>query len=132
MVTTYGKNLIMDNLFQTPSASSLPTQYWIGLSTTEPTVSGTNFSEPASGTGYARKQISGLAASTGGVVTNGTILSFAESTASQGTITHYGLFDASTDGHLIMYGQLEKSRIVEEETTLSLKAGALTLSLVDA
>lgn len=131
MVTTYGKNLFMDHLFHTPNNPSLPATYYLGLSTTAPTEAGGNFTEPSSGTGYGRIAISGLTNAVNGVVQNGTVLSFAESTNNQGTVTHWGIFPEASNGSLIMYGPLNKSRIVEGETILSIKTGSLKLELVN-
>lgn len=132
MVTTYGKNLFMDHLFKTPRNPSLPESYYLAWSTAEPTVAGDNFSEPDGATGYSRILMTGLVDAVDGLVTNGTLLSFDESVENQGTATYWGIFDAPSAGNLIMYGQLEKSRVVESETTLSMKAGSLNLELVDA
>lgn len=134
MVTLYGKNFFMDHLFHTGNAQSLPNKYYIALSTTTPTSTGTNFSEPAIQKGYSRVELSGLTNASGGTVSNGSVISFAESLESWGTITHWGLYDSSArgSGNLIIHGELEAPRVVGAETTLSFKVGYLTLSLVDS
>ncbi|MPM04299.1 hypothetical protein SDC9_50575 [bioreactor metagenome] len=133
MVTTYGRNIFMDHIFHTAAEQELPASYYIGLSTTTPTESGTNFTEPPEESGYVRIILTGLTNSLNGAIQNGTVLSFPESTGGQGTITHWGIFDSSEngDGNLILFGELQNSRIVEAETTLSFKAGYMKLELIN-
>lgn len=55
MTTTYFLNLTAGNLFKTKTDPAIPASYYIGLSSTEPNISGGNVTEPStSGTGYAR------------------------------------------------------------------------------
>ncbi len=129
MNTTHFLNRIMGNLFKTQTSPALPASYYLGLSTTAPTVAGGNVTEPASGKGYARVQLTGLTAPSNGVVKNGTALQFPESTASWGTITHYVVYDAATSGNLLFYGALSSSRTVETDTILTIKANELSITL---
>lgn len=128
-ITPYGKNLFADHIFHTANSQELPTTYYLGMSTATPAADGTNFTEPSSSAGYARLAISGLDNAIDGVVKNGSTLSFAQSTADQGVMTYWGIFDALTGGNLIMFDQLSKTRTVESETTLSIKTGSLTLEV---
>lgn len=127
MNTTYFLNLVAGNVFRTKTSPAIPTSYYLGLSKTAPNLSGGNVSEPSGG-GYARVKLTGLGTPSDGVVTNTSIVDFAESTASWGTITHFVVYDALTGGNLLMYGQLTTSRSVETGTIMTVKAGALTLS----
>lgn len=128
MTTTYFLNTVMGNVFNTKTTPALPATYYVGLSSTQPTASGTNVTEPSSGA-YARVAISGLSEPSGGVITNGSAISFAESTTNWGTMEYFVIYDALTDGNLLMYGALTRSRTIEAETVVSLKAGSITLSL---
>lgn len=128
MNTTYFLNLVSGNIFQTKTSPSIPSKYYIGLSTTAPTLAGGNVNEPLAASGYARVELTGLSQPSGGVVTNGSAISFNESTASWGTITHFVIFDASTGGNLLMYGTLSTPRSVETATILTIKSGYLSLS----
>lgn len=56
MTTQYFLNVVAGNVYATDVATTLPTQYYIGLSTTAPTITGTNVSEP-SGAGYSRVEL---------------------------------------------------------------------------
>lgn len=129
MNTRYFMNLVAGNVFQTATSPSIPTAYYIGLSTTTPTITGTNVTEPSTSAGYARIQLTSLSAPNNGVVTNSQAINFDESTASWGTVTHFVIYDAATSGNLLMYGALSKSRSVDTATVVTIKEGYLTLQV---
>lgn len=129
MNTTHFLNRVMGNVFNVNTNPGLPTNYYIGLSTSAPNVSGGNVTEPTGGN-YARVRLSSLAASgTAGVVTNNAAVSFSESSAAWGTMTHFVIFDASTGGNLLMYDTLSTARAVEANTIVTIKTNSLTLTL---
>lgn len=129
MNTRYFMNLVAGNVFRTATSPSIPTAYYIGLSTTTPTITGTNVTEPSASAGYARIQLTSLSAPNNGVVTNSQAINFNESTASWGTVTHFVIYDAATSGNLLMYGALSKSRNVDTTTVVTIKEGYLTLQV---
>lgn len=128
MNTTHFLNRVAGNLFRTETSPAIPTEYYIGLSTTEPTMSGTNVSEPASGAGYCRVLLNNLSTPTNGVVTNTANINFEESTASWGTITHFVIYDAEIGGNLLMYGALSTPRVVEAATVMTIRQDYLRLT----
>ena len=133
MNTTYFLNQVMGNLFGTKTDPALPTTYYLGLSSTLPSKDGTGATEPTGGdSAYARVQLNGLSEPTDGVVTTTETLSFPESTSDWGTMTHYVIYDAATEGNLLMYDELENSRRVEVNTVVSFRPGGLTITLKDA
>lgn len=131
MNTTYFNNLILNHTFgvsQTPNV--LPTSYWIGLSSTTPTVAGGNTTEPNTAAGYSRVKISGaLSGATGGVLKNSGVVEFSESTGAWGVVTHVCVWDAKEGGTLLAFEALSPSRTIEEKSTLMFKAGQLSISL---
>lgn len=131
MNTNYFLNLVAGNVMKTKTAPAIPNKYYIGLSSTEPTLSGDNATEPTSNTGYARVELTNLSEPVNGVVTNGAAIDFNESTATWGTMTHYLIFDAVTNGNLLMYGRLSTSRTVEAATIMTIKAGSLNISVMN-
>lgn len=131
MNTTYFLNLVSGNVYGTKKTPAIPDQYYIGLSSTAPSADGLNVTEPATG-GYQRVQLTGLSEPTAGVVTNPTSISFPESTQSWGTVSYFVIFDAATEGNLLMYGELEEARTVEAATIMTLRANSLTLSVLNA
>lgn len=128
MNTTHFLNRVAGNLFRTETSPAIPTEYYIGLSTTEPTMAGTNVSEPSASTGYSRVLLDNLSVPTNGVVTNTQNINFEESTASWGTITHFVIYDAEVDGNLLMYGALSTPRVVEAATVMTIRQDYLRLS----
>lgn len=109
-----------------------PSSYWIGLSTTTPTDTGSNFTEPV-GASYARINIvtadwnsaSGTAPT---VVTNASVMTFAAATGSWGTITYAGLFSASSGGSPQWFGATG-SQTVASGNTCRFPASYLVLQL---
>lgn len=128
MTTQYFLNIVAGNVYGTDVATTMPTHYFIGLSTTAPTITGTNVSEP-SGSGYARVELTTLSKPSGGVVTNTAAIDFHESTASWGTVTHFVIYDALTGGNLLQYGQLSTPRSIEPATIMSIPVNYLNLSV---
>lgn len=128
MNTTYFLNCAAGNIFNTKTSPALPTNYYIGLSTSAPTTSGSGVTEPSIDAGYARVRLTSLSEPNDGVVTNSQAINFNESTASWGTITHFVIFDSATAGNLLMYGTLSTPRSVETATIMTIKEGYLSLS----
>ena len=106
MNTTYFLNQVMGNLFKTKETPALPSEYYIGLSSTAPNISGGNVTEPLSNSGYKRVKLENLSEPADGVITNEQAISFDESTANWGTMSHFVIYDALEAGNLLMYDTL--------------------------
>lgn len=129
MNTTYFLNQVMGNLFKTKETPALPSEYYIGLSSTAPNISGGNVTEPLSNSGYKRVKLENLSEPADGVITNEQAISFDESTANWGTMSHFVIYDALEAGNLLMYDTLSTPRNVEATTIVTIKANSLTLTL---
>ena len=129
MNTTYFLNQVMGNLFKTKENPALPSEYYIGLSSTAPNISGGNVTEPLSNSGYKRVKLENLSEPADGVITNEQAISFDESTANWGTMSHFVIYDALEAGNLLMYDTLSTPRNVEAATIVTIKANSLTLTL---
>lgn len=134
MNTTYFLNLVIGNTFKSQTTPAIPTATYIGLSSTQPKVDGTGVTEPSTiTTSYTRKQLSGsagmLSAPAGGIVTNTPTITFNESTSNWGVMSYFVVYDAPTNGNLLMYGSLNPVRTVETGTVLSIRPGAVQLTL---
>ena len=129
MNTTYFLNQVMGNLFKTKETPALPSEYYIGLSSTAPNISGGNVTEPLSNSGYKRVKLENLSETADGVITNEQAISFDESTANWGTMSHFVIYDALEAGNLLMYDTLSTPRNVEAATIVTIKANSLTLTL---
>ena len=132
MFTQYFKNLIMDNIFNgNPESAALPNEYYIGLSTTEPTQDGTNINEPV-GNGYNRVKVESLSASNNGKVVNSNVVEFPQSSGSWGTVTHCVLFDGiGGDAKVVWYKELSSPQSVGEDNVLAFKPESLWFELID-
>lgn len=131
MNTTYFLNLVSGNVFGSKKSPAIPEKYYLGLSSTAPSLDGSGVTEPGGGTGYARVELTSLSTPINGVVTNSGAIDFAESTAEWGTMTHFVIYDALSEGNLLMYGELSASRKVEADTIMTIKLGSLNLSVVN-
>lgn len=129
MNTTYFLNQVMGNLFKTKETPALPSEYYIGLSSTAPNISGGNVTEPLSNSGYKRVKLENLSEPADGVITNEQAISFDESTANWGTMSHFVIYDALEAGNLLMYDTLSTPRNVEAATIVTIKANSLILTL---
>src|SRR5215216_712658 len=112
-----------------------PTNWFVALSTTTPTEAGGNFTEPV-GNAYARVSTAAAdwAAATGttpATKSNGNAITFPAATGSWGTVTHFGLFTASSGGTVQIWGALTTSKAVGSGDIASFAASALTGELGD-
>ena len=98
MNTTYFMNQIMGNVFGTQTSPALPSAFYLGLSTTLPTIGGTGFTEPASASGYARVAVNNLSTPSSGAVHNTSSLSFNAATGNWGSIPYYCILTPPLEG----------------------------------
>lgn len=131
MTSTYFLNCIMGNVFKTKENPTLPNKVYLGLSSSAPNIDGSGVSEPLASAGYERVELTSLGEPTNGVISNEADVSFPESSASWGTVTHFVLYDAPTNGNLLMFNVLSQSRSVETATIVMVKTGSLKLTLAN-
>ena len=131
MTSTYFLNCIMGNVFQTKLSPGLQSKVYLGLSSSAPDVDGSGATEPLASAGYSRVELNSLDVPTNGVITNKSEISFPESSASWGTVTHFVLYDAPVNGNLLMFNVLSQARSVEQATIVMVKAGSLKLTLAN-
>lgn len=112
-------------------ASNAPAAYYVGLSTTTPTNTGTNVTEPSTG-GYARVAVTNNAtnwpAASGRSKSNGTAITFPTPTASWGTVTHFVLYDAASGGTFRAWGALTSSASIPIGSVTSFAVGQLVIN----
>ena len=116
-LTNYAENAHLDSL---TSANVV-----IGASTTTPTKTGTNVTEP-SGNGYARitSTPSDWEAASGGSIQTANNLEHPEATGSWGTITHVVFWDAA-ESNIIGWAALAESKSIVSGQTLRYLAGEI-------
>jgi hypothetical protein len=126
-LSDHAEKLLLDWLMTTGSATR-PTAWYVGLFTAAPSDAGGG-TEVSSG-GYSRQSVAFDAASTpGGTTSNSGTVSFTASGGDYGTVTHIGIFDASTSGNLLWHGALTASKTVADGDTLEFSTGNIDLTL---
>ena len=123
-MSDYLENKVLDHVLGTTSYT-MPTTVYIGLSTG-------SFADDNSGTeltggSYARQSIAFDAAASG-TTDNTSAVDFPVATANWGTVSHYGLFDASSGGNLLVHGAFASSKTVETGDVLRIGAGELDIT----
>lgn len=134
MITYYSANRVLDLNFG-GTAYTVPTNYYFGLSTTTIQIDGTGATEPSGGS-YARVLLannkSNFAVSSNASLTNLTAVTFPESTASWGTITYVGIWDALTSGNIWWFDSLSPARTIAINTTVLFAIGGITIQMTNS
>jgi hypothetical protein len=132
-LTDYTENEIIKHIFRTGSFTK-PTAIYIGLMSAAAAPEAGTVTE-LTGNGYARVSVAPLdanwaAPSAGnGTTSNVAAITFPTATADWATATHFGIWDASTAGNLLVYATLTASRTVTNGSTASFAIGALTFQI---
>jgi hypothetical protein len=124
-ISDYYENKILDHMVRA-QAFTPPSTVYVALFTVSPIDSGGG--TEVSGGSYTRQAATFNAASNG-FITNSADITFPQATADWGTIVSVGLFDASTAGNLLWYGDLTASQTVNNGNILKISAGSLNVSI---
>ena len=124
----YSEDKILDHVTGKTSFT-MPTAY-VALSTADPTDDASGIAEP-SGNGYARVATTGATwdAASGGATANAAAISFPTASGSWGTITHFALYDASTDGNMLAHGELDTPTAITTNQIATFAIGAFDITL---
>lgn len=141
-LTNFAENKVIDALLRA-QAIGTPATWYVALFTAAP--SDTGGGTEVTGGSYARVAVTaGLtqwagtqsagsttaSSGTGGTSSNNAAVTFPAPTASWGTVTHFGIFDASTAGNLWVWGALNTSKTINNgDAAPSFAAGALTFQI---
>jgi len=109
----------------TADAATRPTSWYLALYTAAP--SDTGGGTEVSGGSYARKAVSFTVS--GDTASNSAAVEFDVATAAWGTISHVGVFDASSGGNLIAYAALTASKTIDDGDVLRVPAGDLDITM---
>lgn len=109
----------------TNSSATRPTAWFVALYTGAPSDAGGG--TEVSGGAYARQAVTFSVS--GDTATNTGAIEYPTATAGYGTVTHVGIFDASTGGNLIAYAALTASKTIDTGDVLRLPAGDLDVTL---
>jgi len=103
-----------------------PATVYVALFTTDPTdaASGTE----VTGGSYARTSVA-FAAPSNGAAASSADCTFPTCTSTWGTVSHIGIFDASTSGNLLYHTPLDTSKTIETGDIFKIASGSLTVTL---
>lgn len=122
--SNYLETKVLDHVFGA-TAYTAPATLYVGLYTAAP--SDTGGGTEVSGTGYARQ--TATFTTSGDTTSNDSAIEFPTAGSNWGTVTHVGVFDASTSGNMLVYGSLSTSKLVESGDVFRIPAGDLDISL---
>jgi len=122
--TNFLETEVLDHVFG-GNAYAAPGTLYTGLYTAAP--SDTGGGTELSGNGYARQATAFTV--TGDTASNTSAEEWATATGDWGTITHVGVFDASTGGNLMAYGTLTASKTIATGDVFRIPAGDLDITL---
>lgn len=127
--TNYLENEVLDHILGEGARDfTSPATLYIGLFTAVADGEAGSVTE-VSGNAYARTAVNFNAASGGSATNNGAVTFPTASGGNWGTITHAGVYDASTSGNLLFYGALTVEKTVTDGDTFQIADTQLTISL---
>jgi hypothetical protein len=123
--SNYLENALINGTLRATTYTA-PTTVYVALFLNNPgeDASGTE----VSGNAYARQSATFAAPSNGAASTSADV-QFPQATGSQGTITHFAIFDALTAGNMLYYGALTASKTIEIGDVFKIATGSLTVTL---
>jgi hypothetical protein len=139
-MSDYLENRLVDQLFRGQAAPPTSTLY-VGLLTAAP--SDTGGGTEVSGGSYARVAVTSsftnwagtqsaastvASTGTGGQTSNNTAITFPSPSATWGTVTHFGIYDAASAGNLLFWGALTISKTINQADTVTFPAASLSVT----
>jgi len=122
--SNYLETELLDHVFANNAYTS-PTTVYVGLFTSNPDEDGSG--TEVSGGSYARQ--SGSFTVSGNTATTNAAIEFPTATASWGTITHIGIYDASSAGNLLAYAGLTASKAIASGDVFRIPSGDIDITL---
>lgn len=134
------ENKLIDQLFRGQAAPTTTTLY-VGLLTAAPSDAGGG--TEVSGNSYARVAVTSSLANwagtqsagsttassgTGGQTSNNAAITFPTPSGTWGTVTHFGIYDATSGGNLLFWGALTISKTINQSDTVTFPAASLSIT----
>lgn len=123
------ENELLDHVLGN-AAYSAPATVYIALYTADPSDAGGG--TEVTGGSYARKAVTNNSTNwpnaSGGAKSNGTDIVFVTATASWGTVTAFGIFDASSGGNLLYWAELTIDKTIDNGDTAQFSTGDLDVT----
>ena len=124
--SNYLETELLDHVFANNAYTS-PSTVYVGLFTSSPTDANSGTEVSTSGTAYARQ--SGSFTVSGNTATTSASIEWPTATASWGTITHIGIYDASSSGNLLAWAALTASKTIASGDVFRIPAGDIDITL---
>ena len=124
--SNYLETELLDHVFANNAYTS-PSTVYVGLFTSSPTDANSGTEVSTSGTAYARQ--SGSFTVSGNTATTSASIEWPTATASWGTITHIGIYDASSSGNLLAWAALTASNTIASGDVFRIPAGDIDITL---
>jgi len=122
--SNYLETKILDHVFG-GTAYTAPGTLYLALFTAAPGEAGGG--TEVSGTAYTRKSVAFT--TSGDTTSNTAAVEFDTAGSAWGTVTHVGIYDASTAGNLMAYAALSASKTIESGDVFRVPAGDLDITL---
>jgi hypothetical protein len=115
---------ILDHVFA-GAAYTAPSTIYVALYTAAPGEAGGG--TELSGSGYARQTVA--FSTSGDTTSNSAAVEFPTATGTWGSVTHVGVFDASTSGNLMAYATLSSAKTIDSGDVFRIPTGDLDITL---
>ena len=120
----YLETKVLDHVFA-GTAYTAPSTLYVALFTAAPSDSGGG--TEVSGGAYARQTIAFT--TSGDTTSNNAAIEFPTATANYGTVTHVGIYHASSAGNLMAWAALTSSKTIETGDVFRIPSGDLDITL---
>lgn len=140
-MSDYLENKLIDFLLRGQTFTA-PTGLYVGLLTAAP--SDTGGGTEVSGNAYARQNLAPsltnwagtqaaasttASSGTSGTTSNNVAITFPTPTASWGTVTAFGVYDALSGGNLLFYGNLNIAKTINQGDTVTFPISSLSFQI---
>jgi hypothetical protein len=124
--SNYLETKVLDHVFG-GTAYTAPSTLYLALFTANPNEDGSGTEVSTSGTAYARQSVAFTIS--GNTASNTAAVEYPTATANYGTVSHIGIYDASSAGNLIAYAALTSSKAIETGDVFRVPTGDLDITL---
>jgi threonine dehydrogenase-like Zn-dependent dehydrogenase len=123
--SNYLETEILDHVFA-GAAYTAPSTKYLALFTAVADGEAGSVTEVTGG-GYARQTVAFT--TSGNTTSNNAAVEFPTATANYGTVTHVGVYDASSSGNLMAYAALSSNKTIETGDVFRVPSGDLDITL---
>jgi len=125
-MSNYLENALINATLRNTTYTS-PATVYAALFTSDPTDAGSG--TEVTGGSYTRKAITFAAPSNGVATNSAAAVEFDQATGNWGTITHFGIYDASTSGNLLYHGALATSKTIQTGDVFKFATSSVSVTL---